>query len=203
MQITEPKRFIECIIAPAIQRGRVRAADHPADLEEERPPAAHRPADADGDGTLDSRRESTAACWCRRATAGRRRLRTAQGGDETAADRGRDGRPALRLAGVQARQEQRHRAGEGRHGRRRRGRADEPGRFGPHGGAQGRRTRPRGACWRPMRSSPSATTSTRRPRPASRPSSSRAARCATQDSIEACDEHGLAMVFTGVRHFRH
>ena len=24
-----------------------------------------------------------------------------------------------------------------------------------------------------------------------------------QDSIEACDEHGLAMVFTGVRHFRH
>jgi phosphoribosylaminoimidazolecarboxamide formyltransferase/IMP cyclohydrolase len=24
-----------------------------------------------------------------------------------------------------------------------------------------------------------------------------------QDSIQACDEHGLAMVFTGVRHFRH
>jgi phosphoribosylaminoimidazolecarboxamide formyltransferase/IMP cyclohydrolase len=24
-----------------------------------------------------------------------------------------------------------------------------------------------------------------------------------QDSITACDEHGLAMVFTGVRHFRH
>src|SRR5205807_3549325 len=24
-----------------------------------------------------------------------------------------------------------------------------------------------------------------------------------QDSIAACDEHGLAMVFTGVRHFRH
>jgi AICAR transformylase/IMP cyclohydrolase PurH len=23
------------------------------------------------------------------------------------------------------------------------------------------------------------------------------------DSIAACDEHGLAMVFTGVRHFRH
>ena len=23
------------------------------------------------------------------------------------------------------------------------------------------------------------------------------------DSIQACDEHGLAMVFTGVRHFRH
>src|SRR5207249_6092788 len=24
-----------------------------------------------------------------------------------------------------------------------------------------------------------------------------------QDSIQACDEHGLAMLFTGVRHFRH
>ena len=23
------------------------------------------------------------------------------------------------------------------------------------------------------------------------------------ESIQACDEHGLAMVFTGVRHFRH
>ena len=73
------------------------------------------------------------------------------------------GRPAVRLAGVQARQEQRDRAGEGRHGGRRRRRADEPGRFG--------RTWPcarpasgRGArCWRPTPSSRSATTSTRRP----------------------------------------
>jgi phosphoribosylaminoimidazolecarboxamide formyltransferase/IMP cyclohydrolase len=24
-----------------------------------------------------------------------------------------------------------------------------------------------------------------------------------QESIEACDQHGIAMVFTGVRHFRH
>jgi phosphoribosylaminoimidazolecarboxamide formyltransferase/IMP cyclohydrolase len=24
-----------------------------------------------------------------------------------------------------------------------------------------------------------------------------------KDSIQACEEHGLAMVFTGVRHFRH
>jgi phosphoribosylaminoimidazolecarboxamide formyltransferase/IMP cyclohydrolase len=23
------------------------------------------------------------------------------------------------------------------------------------------------------------------------------------DSIQACDEHGLTMVFTGIRHFRH
>ena len=43
-QITEPNRFIECIIAPGLQRGRVRAADDAADLEEERAPAAHRAA---------------------------------------------------------------------------------------------------------------------------------------------------------------
>jgi phosphoribosylaminoimidazolecarboxamide formyltransferase/IMP cyclohydrolase len=24
-----------------------------------------------------------------------------------------------------------------------------------------------------------------------------------EDSIKACDEHAMAMVFTGVRHFRH
>ena len=24
-----------------------------------------------------------------------------------------------------------------------------------------------------------------------------------QESIAACDEHGIAMIFTGVRHFRH
>jgi phosphoribosylaminoimidazolecarboxamide formyltransferase/IMP cyclohydrolase len=24
-----------------------------------------------------------------------------------------------------------------------------------------------------------------------------------QDSIQACDEHDMAMIFTGVRHFRH
>ena len=35
------------------------------------------------------------------------------------------------------------------------------------------------------------------------PSSSRAARCATTRSIAAADEHGMAMVFTGERHFRH
>ncbi len=55
----------------------------------------------------------------------------------------------------------------------------------------------------PTRSSRSATASTRRPRRAPPPSSSPAARCATPRSIAAADEHGLAMVFTGERHFRH
>ena len=35
------------------------------------------------------------------------------------------------------------------------------------------------------------------------PSSSPADRCATQEVIEAADRLGLAMIFTGVRHFRH
>ena len=35
------------------------------------------------------------------------------------------------------------------------------------------------------------------------PSSSRAARCATTRSIAAADAAGIAMVFTGRRHFRH
>ncbi len=54
-----------------------------------------------------------------------------------------------------------------------------------------------------MRSSRSATASTPRRPPASRRSSSPADRCATSEVIAAADEHGLAMVFTGVRHFRH
>ena len=60
-----------------------------------------------------------------------------------------------------------------------------------------------GRSSRRTRSSRSATASTRRPRPAPPPSSSPAARCATPRSIAAADEHGMAMVFTGERHFRH
>ena len=99
-------------------------------------------------GPLDSAREPGR----RPARRGRRRA-----GPQTPDDRGPEedfkdvqtatkrpptggmGGPALRLGGVQARQEQRHRAGQGRHGGRRRGRPDEPGGLGPYGGAQGRR----------------------------------------------------------------
>ena len=38
-QMTEPNRFIECVIAPDFSAGGVRAPDDAADLEEERPPA--------------------------------------------------------------------------------------------------------------------------------------------------------------------
>ena len=58
------------------------------------------------------------------------------------------------------------------------------------------------ACWRRMPSSLSATTSMRRPGGVTavvQPGGS----LRDQDSIAACDEHNLAMVFTGIRHFRH
>ena len=40
-------------------------------------------------------------------------------------------------------------------------------------------------------------------RPAPPPSSSPAGRCGDDEVIAAADEHGVAMVFTGRRHFRH
>ena len=57
--------------------------------------------------------------------------------------------------------------------------------------------------WPPTRSSRSPTGPSSRSRRASRRSSSRAARCATARSIAAAEEAGVAMVFTGRRHFRH
>ena len=99
------------------------------------------------------------------------------------ADRGRVGRDALRLEGLQAREVQRDRARAGpRDGRDRRG-ADEPRRLGaPRGREVARRTRSRARRWPPTRSSRSPTGPSSRSRRASRRSSSRAARCATTRS---------------------
>ncbi len=151
---------------PRIQRGGAVLVHDAADLEEQRPPPAHRAARRRGPGRGPARRgRRRAGADAGRPGAGRR-LQGRANGDEAAADGRGMGRPALRLGGVQARQEQRHRAGQGRHGGRRRGRPDEPGGLGSHGGAQGRRARARGRCWRRTPSSRSATTWTRRPRPA-------------------------------------
>ena len=112
MQITEPNRFIECVIAPGYSDAALRDADDAADLEEERAPAAHRAArtrDAGAAARLPPRRRRPAGAG--RATRGGDDFAELEGRDEAAADRGGAGRPALRLAGVQARQEQRHRAG--------------------------------------------------------------------------------------------
>ena len=100
-------------------------------------------------------------------------------------------------------QVQRDRPGQGRPGRRRRRRPDEPARLGAD---RRRESRPagRGArCWPPTPSSRSATAPTSPPPPASPPSFSPAARSATTRRSTACDEHGMAMILTGRRHFRH
>ena len=98
---------------------------------------------------------------------------------------------------------ERHRAHGRRPGRGHRCRPAEPGRLGPHR----RRARPpaarSGAAAPATPSSRSATASTPSPRPASAPSSSPGGSVRDAEVIAAADEHGIAMVFTGERHFRH
>ena len=70
MQITEPNRFIECVIAPGFSDAAFQLLTTRPTLEEERAPAAHRAA---GRRRRDGARRSTsaastAACWCRAAT---------------------------------------------------------------------------------------------------------------------------------------
>ncbi len=101
-----------------------------------------------------------------------------EGGDETRADRARTRRYALRLPRRQARQVERHRVRPGRrHGGHRR-RPDEPRRFLPHRGLEGRRGRQGGRSARelsrrdrsspPTPSSPSPTAFWLRPKRARR-----------------------------------
>ena len=90
---------------------------------------------------------------------GRRRPR-GDGGRVRRADGGGLGRPALRLACVQARRLERDRAREGSADDRRRGRSDEPGRRGPPRRREGPRARAlprRGGRWPRTRSSRSRT----------------------------------------------
>ena len=119
------------------------------------------------------------------------------------ADRRRAARSRLRLARLQARQVERHRVRRRRAHAGHRRRPDVARRLGADRRLQGARAAGRARWSPPTPSSRSATASTRPPRRASPPSSSRAARCATPRSIAAADEHGMAMVFTGERHFRH
>ena len=100
---------------PGLHEGGVRDPDDAAELEEERAPAANGAAGAAGRRALDFRRVDGGLLVQARDVEGRRFQRR-EGGDQAAADRSGMGRPAIRLAGVQARQEQRHRAGKGRHG---------------------------------------------------------------------------------------
>ena len=69
--------------------------------------------------------------------------------------------------------------------------------------SQGARRRWRARCWPRTRSSRSATASTRRPRRASGAIVEPGGSVRDQEVIAAADERGIAMVFTGERHFRH
>ena len=90
---------------------------------------------------------------------------------------------------------------------RHRRRPDEPRRFGAHRRASRPRTPgstlARLGRWPPMRSSRSATASTSPPTPASRAVIQPGGSMRDDEVIAAADEHGIAMVFTGMRHFRH
>ena len=59
------------------------------------------------------------------------------------------------------------------------------------------------ACWRRMRSSRSRTTSHAAAAAGVTAIIQPGGSVKDADSIAACDEHGIAMLFTGVRHFRH
>ena len=118
----------------------------------------------------------------------------------------RNGRPPLRLAGGQAREVECHRAGAGRPGDRGRRRADEPRRFRPpgrHARARGRASPSRGRCAPRMPSFRSAMGWTWWPGRAPPPSIHPGGSLRDEEVIAAADEHGMAMVLTGVRHFRH
>ena len=166
------------------------------------------PAGARGRGRRSAPRStcaaSTAACWCSRST------RSTPIGDVVAGGHRGPARPmqqwhdlVVRLAGVRGGQQQRHRVRQGRPGVRHRRRPAEPGRLGRDRRRGVPPAGPSAVCAPATPSSRSATGSTW-PRPQGSPRwCSPAAACATTRSSPRPNEHGIAMVFTGERHFRH
>ena len=122
------------------------------------------------------------------------------------ADRGRDARPRVRLAGLQARQVERDRLCQGRRHRRHRRRPDEPRRFGAHRRHEIERTAGPGTAGSVVASDAffpfadglvaaveAGATAVIQPGGSVR----------DNEVIAAADAAGVAMVFTGMRHFRH
>ena len=107
------------------------------------------------------------------------------------------------VAGVCPDVVQRHRGRRRRPGPRGRGRPAEPGGSGPDRGGQGGGPGPGRQPPPATPSSRSATGSTCSPRPGWPRWSSRVDRCKDGEVVAAADEHGIAMVLTGERHFRH
>ena len=130
-----------------------------------------------------------------------------------AADRGRDGRPAVRLDGRQACEVERHRLCEGRRDRRHRRGPDEPGRSAPASPRARRRTWPRRWAWpQPLTVGSVVASDAFFPFPDGLLAAAEAGATAViqpggsmrdDEVIAAADAAGLAMVFTGQRHFRH
>ena len=201
--------FIEAVVAPSVEpaarevlarRANMRVVA--ADFERLRRGGRRVP--------VDSRRDARAGARPRRRSAagvaGRPAARRAARRDEARADGGGVAGAQVRVARVRARQVEHHHLHRRQPDAGDRRRADEPRRRGERGGDEGEgdRSVARRARWPPRTPfSRSATASTRSP-PRARPRwSSRAGRRTTPRSIAAADEHGLAMVFTGRRHFRH
>ena len=176
------------------------------DSREEEEPAAHGGEGGHGRG----RAPGDPLGRRRRAGPGPRPLRrrplALQGGDQAPADAAGVGLDDLRLEGVQAREVERDRVLPGRaHARDRRGpdvagrqledRRLEGGRGGP---------RPQGLCRRRARRFSRSRTASSRPRMPGATAAIQPGRSVRDaEVIKAADERGMAMVFTGIRHFRH
>ena len=198
------RQFVEVLVAPAVRAGRAARCSQPSrtcacsalgDLE---PRACRR-------ARISQRHR--AACWCRRATRAQRRRRRPEGRHPAQAHATQElARPAVRLAGAQVREVQRDRVRARRHDDRHRRRPDEPRVLDARS---------------PRIKAADAKLPVRRHRDGVRrvlpvPRRHRRGRRAgiraviqpggsmrDAEVIAAADEHGMAMVFTGMRHFRH
>ena len=143
LQITEPGRFIECIIALGYSDIALGVLTTRPTWKKNVRLLRTGPLAATGSARaprLPPNRRWAFGSKPRRAGG---RFRPSQGRHEARADRCRDGRSAVRLAGRQARQEQRHRAGQECYGSRCRRGPDEPRGLRAHRLPQGWRARAR------------------------------------------------------------
>ena len=192
------QQFVEVVIAPGIAPEATRVLAGKSNVRVLEVPLAAGANDYDfkrvGGGLLVQTPDSA-----------ERRGRRTQDRYAQKAERGADRRPAVCLARGQVRQIQRHCVLRQRADAGRRSRPDEPRRRGAHRRHQGRERRPDadglGGGLRRLLPVPRRGGRGRRAGAAAiiQPGGS----VRDEEVIAAADEHGIAMVFTGVRHFRH
>ena len=133
-------------------------------------------------------------------------------GDATRADRARTRRPALRLPGRQARQVEHHRVCHGPRHRRHRRRPDEPGRCGRIAALKAADAAKAAGLAVPLTKGSVVASDAFFPFADGLLVAIEAGATAViqpggsmrdDEVIKAADQHGIAMVFTGTRHFRH